>query len=202
METTYKIYPNVKIGKNFRIGDFVIIGVPPKNKNPGDIKTAVGDNSLIRSHTLIYAGNKIGDNFQTGHGVQIRENNTIGNSVSIGSKTLVEHHIKIEDNVRIHSQVFIPEFSVLKEGCWIGPHVVLTNAFYPTFKKVKENLKGPIIGRKAVIGANSTILPGLIIGENAFIGAGSVVTKDIPPNKLAVGNPAKIVKDTSEITYT
>ena len=55
--------------------------------------------------------------------------------------------------------------------------------------------------KKAIIGANATILPGITIGENAVIGAGSVVTEDIPANKVAVGNPAKVIKDISEVGY-
>ena len=117
--------------KNVYIGAFCIIGVPPLHKVDGELETIIGDNATIRSHSVIYAGNKIGDNFSTGHHVAIREMNTIGNNVSIGSLSCIEHHIKIEDGVRIHSQVFVPEYSVLKMNCWLGPNVVLTNAKYP-----------------------------------------------------------------------
>ena len=116
----------------------------------------IGINSNIRQPTIIYSGNEIGDNFQTGHFVSIRENNKIGNNVSIGSHSNVEHHIIIEDNVRIHSNCFIPEFSILKYNCWLGPNVVLTNAIYPKSIDVKKNLVGPIIQEFAKIGANST----------------------------------------------
>ena len=196
-----KIYKNVKIGANAQIGEFVVIGVPPRGKEDGEIETVIGDNAIIRSHTVIYAGNKIGNNFQTGHGANIRENNEIGNNVSIGTRTVVEHNVTIEDNVRIHTQAFIPKFSVLKKECWIGPNAVLTNSKYPRTKRAKQELYGPIIGEKAKIGANTTILPGIKIGENSLIAAGSVVTKDIPPNQVALGNPAKIIKNISELKY-
>jgi len=194
-----KIYKNVKIGKNCKIGDFVIIGYPPKGKKEGELETIIGNNAIIRSHTIIYAGNRIGDNFQTGHSVMIREENEIGDNVSIGTQSIIEHHVKIEKNVRLHTGVFIPEFSILKEGCWLGPRVVLTNAKYPLSLTSKAKLKGPLIHKNAKIGANSTILPAITIGQNALVGAGSVVTKDIPVNKVVVGNPAKSIKDISEI---
>ncbi len=194
-----KIYKNVSLGKNTKIGDFVIIGHSSNNLKNQAQKTVIGANSAIRSHTVIYAGNRIGKNFQTGHAAFIRENNKIGNNVSIGTKTVIEHDVIIGNNVRIHSNAFIPEFSVLKDNCWIGPNVVLTNSKYPMSKGSKENLEGPIIGKNAKIGANSTILPGVNIGENSVIGAGSVVTKDIPKNKVAYGNPAKVVKDLNEL---
>ncbi len=196
-----KIYENVKIGDNASIGDFVIIGVPSIGKKDGEIETVIGANAVIRSHTVIYAGNKIGNNFQTGHGVKIRESNVIGNNVSIGTGSVVEHHVNIADGVRIHSNAFIPEFSKLETECWIGPNVVFTNAMYPCSENVKQTLKGPTVMSKAKIGANSTLLPGVIIGENALIGAGSVVTKNISKDKVAVGNPAKIIKDIKDLPY-
>ncbi len=191
----YKIYPNVKLGKNVKIGDYCIIGLLPKGAKEGERETIIGDDSEIRSNTVIYAGNKIGDNFQSGHHTLIREANRIGNNVSIGSGTCVEHHINIGDNVRIHSGVFIPEYSTLEGDCWIGPNAVLTNAKYPRSAGVKEKLKGPRIGKGAKIGANVTVLPGVMVGENSLIGAGSVVVKDVPPHKILTGNPAKIIGD-------
>lgn len=195
------VYKNVKLGKNVKIGEFCIIGVPPKGKEDGELETVIGDNSIIRSHTVIYAGNRIGRNFQTGHSAFLRENNEIGDNVSIGTKSVIEHHVKIEDNARIHCQCFIPEFCILKKDCWIGPKVVFTNAQYPKSKRAKEFLIGVVVGENAKIGANATVLPGIKIGSNALIGAGSVVTKDVPEGKVVVGNPAKAVNDVNNLKY-
>ena len=198
---TAKIFKNVHFGENVTIEDFVVVGSPPMKKMEGELKTVIGDNALIRSHSVIYAGNIIGDNFQTGNNVNIREENSIGDNVSVGTKSVIEFKTKIEDNVRIHSQAFIPEYSELKEGCWIGPNVVLTNAKYPLSIKAKEFLEGVIIGRNAKIGANATILPGVIIGDNTLVGAGSVVTKSTPRDMVISGNPAKIVGNIRDVTY-
>ena len=159
----------------------------------------IGINSNIRQPTVIYPGNEIGDNFQTGHFITIRENNKIGNNVSIGSHSNIEHHIIIEDNVRIHSNCFIPEYSILKHDCWIGPNVVLTNAKYPKSIDVKDNLVGPTIGEYAMIGANSTILPGIKIGKHALIGAGTVVVRNVQEYEIIIGNPGKKIGDIRKI---
>lgn len=196
---TAVIHPRVKLGNNVVIEDFCIIGAP--FKAPGDEETVVGDNAVIRSHTVIYAGNKIGNNFQTGNKANIRELNSIGNNVSIGTLAVVEHHVVIEDNVRIHSQAFVPEFSVLRKNCWIGPNVVITNAKYPRSPDVKNDLRGAVIEEDAKIGANATILPGLTIGEKALVGAGAVVTTDVPARKVVAGNPAVIINDIAELPY-
>jgi acetyltransferase-like isoleucine patch superfamily enzyme len=201
MVSNSRVYSGVSFKGEYSIEDFCAIGVPPRGKKEGELLTVIGFGAVIRTHTVIYAGNTIGDNFQTGNKVNIREENQIGNNVSIGTLSIIEHHVIIKDNVRIHSQVFIPEYSFLEEDAWIGPCVVFTNARYPRSPKVKENLKGPYIKRGAKIGANSTLLPGVIIGENALVGAGTVVTADVPDNAVVVGNPGKIINSINKLPY-
>jgi acetyltransferase-like isoleucine patch superfamily enzyme len=192
-------YPNVFLGADSEIGEFALVGVPPRGKRPGEWETHIGPRAVIRSHTVIYAGNRIRSDFQTGHSVMVRELNEIGDHVSIGTHSIVEHHVRIGHGVRIHSNAFIPEYSVLEEDSWIGPNVVLTNALYPNSPHAKANLKGPHIKAGAKIGANATILPGVVIGARALVGAGSVVVRDVPDGKVVVGNPARIIKDLSEL---
>src|SRR5512132_1026470 len=101
------VYPNVDFGAGATIGPFAVIGEPPRGKQPGELPTTIGARAVIRSHTVIYAGNHIGADFQTGHGALVREDNTIGDNVSIGSHAIVEHHVTVGNNVRLHSNVFI-----------------------------------------------------------------------------------------------
>ena len=148
---TSKIYQNVNFGEGAVIEDFCVVGAPPRGMSDGQLALTIGDRAVIRTHTVIYAGNTIGRNFQTGNKVNIRESNRIGDNVSIGTLSVIEHHVEIADNVRIHTQAFIPEFSVLEEGCWIGPNVVLTNARYPLSPGAKDRLEGPVIRKGAKI---------------------------------------------------
>ncbi len=197
---TAHIYPNVQLGENVEVGDFVILGVPPRGKTEGELPTIIGDGAVIRSHSVIYAGNVIGKGFQTGHNAMIREENRIGDDVSVGTGSVVEHHVEIANHVRIHSQAFVPEYSTLEEGCWVGPNVVLTNAPHPLCPKAKYCLKGPILKRGAKIGANSTILPYLTVGEDALVGAGSVVVDNVPDRAVVAGNPARVIKTIDQLT--
>lgn len=188
------IYPGVKLGMNVIIEDFCIIGAPPRGTKPGEMETILGDDAVIRSHTVIYAGNRNGNKFQAGNKVNIRELNEIGDNVSIGTLSVVEHHVKIADRVRIHTQVFVPEYCVLEEGCWIGPNAVLTNAKYPNQPDTKDHLEGVTVRRGAVVGANATILPGVSLGEGCMVGAGAVVCADVEVGVIVAGNPAKMIR--------
>ena len=199
--TTQRIYRNVSLGDGSMVEDYCIVGAPPRGMSDGELPTTIGNSSVIRSHTVIYAGNIIGAHFQTGNKVNVRELNEIGDDVSIGTLSVVEHHVKIGNGVRIHTQAFIPEFSVLEDGCWIGPNVVLTNAKYPLSPGAKESLAGPVIRKGAKIGANVTILPGVIVGEHALVGAGAVVTRDVEPGAVVVGNPGRVIGYVSALPY-
>lgn len=187
------VYPNVRFGKNVTVEPYCIIGSPVANVVGDQPETIIGDNSCIRSHTVIYAGTRIGSGFQCGNKCNIRENCQIGDDVSVGTMSCLEHHVKVENRVRIHSQVFVPEYSFLGEGCWLGPQVVLTNARFPASPDAKKSLKGPVIEAGAVLGAASVLLPGVKIGAKALIGAGMIVTRDLPPGGVYV-NPIDIRK--------
>lgn len=199
--TSAVVHPGVEWGGEGTLGPFVIVGEPCRGEAPGSMPTVIGADAHVRSHTVIYAGNRIGRGFQTGHGVLVRELNEIGDEVSVGSGSIVEHHVRIGHRVRLHSRVFVPEFSTLEDDCWLGPNVVLTNAKYPRSRDVKRTLVGPVIERGAKIGANATILAGVRIGRNALVGAGAVVTRDVPPGAVVAGNPARILRRLSDLPY-
>jgi len=195
----FRSFPNVLLGPGTRVADFCVLGEPAKGRQPGQDPLVIGPDGRIRSHTIIYAATRIGARLQTGHGVLIRELTEIGDDCSIGSGSVVEFAVVIGNRVRLHSQCFVPEYSVLEDDCWLGPRVVLTNARFPKSRGAKHNLEGVRICRFAKIGANATLLPGVVIGEGALVGAGAVVTRDVPPDTVVVGNPARPQGRVSEL---
>jgi len=192
------VYQGVVLGEDAVIDPWVILGYPVSGSAAAD-RLDIGRDAIIRSHTVIYAGSVIGDAFRTGHGALIREGNDIGDRVSVGSHSVVEHHVRLASGVRVHTGAFIPEFSVLEEGAWVGPHVTFTNATYPLARDAKATLRGPHLMRGAKIGANATLLPGVTIGVDALVGAGSVVVRDVPDGAIVAGNPARVIGSIDDI---
>ncbi|RJS49585.1 MAG: acyltransferase [Methanobacterium sp.] len=150
----------------------------------------IGKNPLIRSNSIIYNDVNIGDNFQTGHNVLIREKTEIGNDVLIGSNSVIEGSCNIGNEVRIQSNVYIPTNTIIEDNVFIGPCACFTNDKYPI--RIEYKLMGPVVRKGASIGANSTFLSKVEVGEGAMVAAGAVVTRSIPPWSLAIGAPAKI----------
>lgn len=180
------------IGEGARIMEPVTLGFPSRDylgaaDFPG---VTIGRRATLRPGTVIYCEVEIGDDFQTGHNVLIREQTRIGDRVAIGTGAICEGRSAIGSDVSIQSMAFIPTNTVIGDRVFLGPHVVLTNDRYPPTGV--GGLAGPVIENGAAIGANATVLPGVRIGASAMVAAGAIVTRDVPPGMLAIGAPARI----------
>ncbi len=136
----------------------------------------VGEGTRIWAFTHILPRAKIGSDCNICDHVFIENDVIVGNSVTIKSGVQLWDGIELEDRV------------------FVGPNATFTNDPFPRSKHYLDKFPKTLVKRGASIGANATLLPGITIGENAMVGAGSVVTKDVPPNVLVVGNPARIVR--------
>jgi acetyltransferase-like isoleucine patch superfamily enzyme len=195
-----KIFENVTIGEGTIIYGPAVIGQPPRGRKEGELTLIIGRESVIRPFTTIYAGTKIGDNFQSGQGASIREDNIIGNNVSVGTNAVLEFENKIGDSCRIHSGCFL-EMVTLGNYVFVAPNTVFTDDPHPmNCPRYKECGGGAIVGDLVKIGANCTFLPAVKIGRGGLIGAGSVVVNDIPEMMVAAGNPARGIKPVKELT--
>lgn len=150
-----KIAPDVKMGKNVKIYEFVNL-----------------------------YGCEIGDNTKIGTFVEIQKGSRIGRNCKISSHTFICEGVTIEDNVLVsHNVTFIND---------IYPRATNEDGTIQTDNDWK--CIPTLVKRGASIGSSATLLCGITIGENAIIGAGSVVTKDVPPNTIVAGNPARVLR--------
>lgn len=194
-----QIYQGVEIGEGAVLQPPLVLGKPPRGKEPGELRLVIGPGATIRPFTTIYAGTVIGARFQTGQGASIREDNEIGNDVSVGTNAVLEFGNRIGNGVRIHSGCFL-EMTTVEDHVFLGPHVVFTDDPHPMgCPRYKECLGGVTVRTLAKIGANCTLLPGVEIGARSLIGAGSVVVRSIPEGVVAAGNPAKVLKKIEEL---
>lgn len=146
-----------------------------------DVK--IGRNVKMSKFINLY-GCEIGDDTKIGAFVEIQKNAKVGHSCKISSHTFICEGVTIEDRV------------------FIGHSVTFINDTYPRATTMDGDLQSEkdwkveatVVKQGASVGSGSTILSGIIIGENALIGAGSVVTKDVPPNTIVAGNPAKVLR--------
>lgn len=158
-------------------------------------------NSSIGIHRSVTIGKHttIGDDVRIGKGTKVWHyvnlyGCQIGENCVIASYCEIERGVKIGNNCKVECRVFLPSGVEVEDGVFIGPSVTFTNDKYPRatgeWKITRTHIK-----KSASIGANSTIMCGITIGEGAMIGAGSVVTKDVAPHTLVVGNPARKVRN-------
>lgn len=200
------IYKGTKIGKNVRIDDNTIIGKQPmkavtsatsddKKQSPCNI----GDNCILGTSVVIYAGCSIGNKCLVADLSTVRENVEIGEKTIIGRGVAVENHCKVGSYCKLETNVYVTAYSDIKDYVFIAPGVVTSNDNYAGRSEERyKNFKGVTVKRGGRIGAQATILPGKVIEEDGFVAAGSIVTKDVPSEKIVVGNPAKVVKKVSE----
>ncbi|MCH5719968.1 acyltransferase [Niabella hibiscisoli] len=147
---------------------------------------------MLKIHPLAdVQSSKIGEGSMVWQFCVILKGAVIGKNCNINCQVFIENDVLIGDNVTIKPGVQIWDGVSLEDNVFIGPNVTFTNDLMPRSKNSEFRLNRTLVKKGASIGANATILPGIVIGENALIGAGSVVTKDVPPNEVWLGNPAK-----------
>jgi acetyltransferase-like isoleucine patch superfamily enzyme len=144
---------------------------------------------------------EIGEGTSIWNHAQVRERARIGRDCIIGKNVYVDADVVIGDRCKVQNNVSLYHGVTVEDGVFIGPHVCFTNDKLPRAINADGTLKSDadwevspiLVSHGASLGANSTILPGVTIGAWAVVGSGSVVTRDVPPYGVVVGNPARRV---------
>ena len=148
------------------------------------------ESSYVVDNVIIGEGTRIWHFSHLQSGAKIGENCSIGQNVNVGNNVIIGNNVKIQNNVSIYEGVQLEDF------VFCGPSMVFTNIKLPRSEfpqKGSKHYLQTLVKKSASIGANATIVCGVTIGEYSMIGSGAVVTKDIPPYSLVIGNPGVII---------
>jgi len=196
------VYPGTVLGEGVQVLENAVVGKQPSLAPRSTAKreplppTVVGNGTVISAGAIVFAGSRIGARVILGDQSCVRERVVIGDEVVVGRGSLVENDTTIGALTKIQAEAYITAYSIIEENVFIAPCVVTTNDnFMGRTERRKGLLRGPTIRRGARVGGGAILCPGIEIGEEAFVGAGAVVTKDVPPRMLVVGNPARVLRE-------
>ncbi len=191
------------IGKGSSIGVNAIVGQAPSRARTSTLSADsdlpglnVGENCQICAGAIVYAGTVLGSGCFVADSAQVREHCELGKNVIVGHSSTIENNCIVGDRTKIQTGAYIVAGSVLEEDVFIAPMVTTTNDNF--IGRTEERFKyrrGVTIKKGGRIAGNAVILPGVTIGQEALVAAGSVVTRDVPPFKVVMGVPAKVVRD-------
>jgi UDP-2-acetamido-3-amino-2,3-dideoxy-glucuronate N-acetyltransferase len=162
---------------------------------------AVSEPAIIHPTAMIEPGAIVRAETRIWHHTHVREHAIIGRECILGKGVFIDRGVRVGDRVKIQNYACLYHGSIIEDGVFIGPHVILTNDRLPRAITPLGVLKtdddwqcgATRIGTGASLGAGAVILPGISVGAWAMIGAGAVVTADVPPHGLVVGNPARLI---------
>jgi acetyltransferase-like isoleucine patch superfamily enzyme len=199
------VYPGTVLGEGVKVLEYAVVGKQPTLSPRSTAKreelppAEIGDGTIVSTGAVVFAGAKVGARVILGDQSCVRERVVVGDDVVIGRGSLVENDTTIGAMTKIQADAYITAYSTLEEHVFVAPCVVTTNDdFMGRTERRHELVKGPTIRRGARIGGGAVLLPGVEIGAEAFVGAGAVVTKDVEPRMLVVGNPARVMRPVPE----
>jgi acetyltransferase-like isoleucine patch superfamily enzyme len=205
IHATAIVYPGTVLGEGVRVLEGAVVGKQPVLSPRSTAKreplppAELGPGTIVSTGAIVFAGTTLGARVIVGDQACVRERCAIGDDVVIGRGSLVENDTTIGALTKIQADAYITAYSTLEEHVFIAPCVVTTNDnFMGRTERRHELVKGPTIRRGARIGGGAILCPGIEVGEEAFVGAGAVVTKDVPPRVVVVGNPARVLREVAD----
>jgi acetyltransferase-like isoleucine patch superfamily enzyme len=199
------VHPGTVLGDGVKVLEHAVVGKQPALSPRSTARrerlppAEIGDGTIVSTGAIVFAGAKIGARVILGDQSCVRERVTVGDDVVLGRGSLIENDTTVGAMTKIQAEAYITAYSTLEDNVFIAPCVVTSNDnFMGRTEHRHDVIEGPTIRRGARIGAGAVLCPAVEIGEEAFVGAGAVVTKDVPPRTLVVGNPARKLRSVPE----
>jgi acetyltransferase-like isoleucine patch superfamily enzyme len=199
---TATVYPGTVLGEGVKVLENAVVGKQPSLSPRSTTKreelapAEIGDGTIVSTGAIVFAGTRIGARVILGDQSCVRERVTVGDDVVLGRGSLIENDTTVGAMTKIQAMAYITAYSTLEEHVFVAPCVVTTNDNFMGRTEARHALtKGATIRRGARVGGGAVLCPGVEVGEEAFVGAGAVVTKNVPPRALVVGNPARVLRE-------
>lgn len=197
------VHDGTAIGAGCVIEDGVVLGKRPRLARGSSAAGEVGDLRIgervtICAGAVVFAGSTIGDEAILGDQCHVRERSSVGQRSVVGRGSAVDNDVAIGDRVKVQSNVYLTAFSTVEDDVFVGPGASTTNDDTMARHGSEYGLRGATLRRACRIGGSVVLTPGVEIGEEAFVAAGAVVTKDVPARGVAMGVPARVVRQVGD----
>ena len=195
------VHTGTVIGDGCDVQDGAILGKPPKlarhssapREQPRPL--ALGAGTVVCARAIVFAGADVGEGAILGDQSYVRERARIGAGTVIGRGSAVDNDVVVGARVRVQTDVYLTAFSVLEDDVFVGPGACTTNDDTMSRHGPEYALRGATLRRACRVGGGAVLCPGVEVGEEAFVGAGAVVTRDVPARSVAIGVPARVVRE-------
>jgi acetyltransferase-like isoleucine patch superfamily enzyme len=194
------LHGDVRIGRGCRIEDGAIVGRVPVLSATSSARraepepTTLEDGATVCAGAIVFAGARICAGAIVGDQAHVRERAVLGPDSVVGRGSALGGDTVVGARVRIQTNVWLTSGTVVEEDVFVGPGAVTTNDDEMETGTPGSELRPPVLRRGCKVGGGVVLTPGVEIGEGAFVAAGAVVTRDVPPRAVAMGVPARVVR--------
>ncbi len=198
------VHPGTVVGAGCEIQDGAVLGKPPKLARHSTASREapppllIGDGAVICCGAIVFAGARIAAGAIVGDQAYVRERAVLGEASVVGRGSAVDNDVTIGARVRIQTDVYVTADTIIEDDVFVGPGVCTTNDSTMARHDADYPVIGPRLRRACRVGGGVVLCPAVEIGEEAFIAAGAVVTKDIPARGVAMGVPARVVREVGD----
>jgi acetyltransferase-like isoleucine patch superfamily enzyme len=197
------IYAGTVLGRGVTVDAHAVVGKRPHRAPTSTLALTdlgplvVGDGTYIGTGAVLYAGTEIGADCFIADNAQVRERCRLGRRVVVGRGVTIENDCRVGDLTKLQTGAYLTAKSTVEDRVFIAPQVTTSNDNYVARTAARHAaVRGPYIRRAARIGAGAVLLPGVEVGQEALVAAGAVVTRDVPPYRVVMGVPARVVRET------
>jgi acetyltransferase-like isoleucine patch superfamily enzyme len=197
------VHDGTVIGDGCVIEDGAVLGKRPRlargSSARGEVEGLVlGERVTVCCGAVVFAGANIAAEAILGDQSYVRERSRVGAGSVIGRGSVVDNDVLVGARVKVQTSVYLTAFTVIEDDVFVGPGVTTTNDDTMARHAPEMALRGATLRRACRVGGGVVLTPGVEVGEEAFVAAGALVTRDVPPQAVVMGVPARVVREVGE----